>query len=106
MHVLRDHYLYISASYQRLSDFSVHVSNDSDATKHDVLCAYHRGYFAPYTSKTLTCPSVVVGRYVSISIRDPNVPHRDLFALCEVVVMGNSPIGASLRLCSCGTDTS
>ena len=69
------------------------VSNDSDITKHTVLCAYHDGFFAASSAKTLTCTTPTVARYVSISIKDKHVDGRSLFALCEVVIMGNIPIG-------------
>ena len=67
------------------------LGNESDIRNHDVLCAYHPGYFAASTSETLNCTAPTVARYVSI--KNGGNFERNLFALCEVVVMGNKAIG-------------
>ena len=91
LHVLQSVTIYNrKAVHNRLSDFSIWVSNHSNARtmRGWKICSYHRGTFTG--SKTLQC--MKAGRFVQIK-NGGRVRGYQHYALCEVVVMGYKAIG-------------
>ncbi|XP_048246323.1 uncharacterized protein LOC124144747 [Haliotis rufescens] len=74
---------------KRLHDFKIELFNKQPlARDKGELCLQHDGVFPPATTKTLTCTTTAVGRYLRIS-SPGRTDGGDLFTLCEVQVFGD-----------------